>query len=109
DDPVGATSVHLSCGIWGTLAVGLFSTNPEHTFMKQLIGVGCYAAFTLVSAFVIFAAVKAIMGLRVSEEAEIEGLDYGGHEMHAYDMGGTTASLGGGHVPVPAAAPEPAE
>ncbi len=109
DDPVGATSVHLSCGIWGTLAVGLFSTNPEHTFMKQLIGVGCYAAFTLVSAFVIFAAVKAIMGLRVSEEEEIEGLDYGEHEMHAYDMGGTTSSLGGGHVPVPAAAPEPAE
>jgi len=105
DDPVGATSVHLSCGIWGTLAVGLFSSNPEHTFMKQLTGVGVYAVFTLVCAFIIFGAVKAIMGLRVSEEEEVEGLDYGEHEMHAYDMGGTGSSLGGGHAP----APEPAE
>src|SRR5690606_35595372 len=39
DDPVGATSVHLTCGIWGTLAVGLFSTNEEHSFVTQLIGV----------------------------------------------------------------------
>ncbi len=40
DDPVGAISVHLTCGIWGTLAVGIFSTNPEHSFVTQLIGVG---------------------------------------------------------------------
>ena len=39
DDPVGATSVHLVNGVWGTLAVGLFSTNPEHTFGTQLLGV----------------------------------------------------------------------
>jgi Amt family ammonium transporter len=102
DDPVGATSVHLSCGIWGTLAVGLFSSNPEHTFVTQLIGVLAYAVFTLVCAFIIFGTVKAIMGLRVSEDEEVEGLDYG---EHAYDMGGSSSSLGGGHAP----APEPAE
>jgi ammonium transporter, Amt family len=42
DDPVGATSVHLVCGVWGTLAVGLFSTNPEHHLSTQLIGVAVY-------------------------------------------------------------------
>ena len=44
DDPVGAISVHLTCGIWGTLAVGLFSTNPEHSFLTQLIGVAALFA-----------------------------------------------------------------
>lgn len=103
DDPVGATSVHLTCGIWGTLAVGLFSTNPDHSFGVQAIGVLVYGAFTLVCAGAIFFVVKAVMGLRVSEEEEVEGLDYGEHEMHAYDMGGAS-SLG---RPV-AADPEPA-
>jgi Amt family ammonium transporter len=87
DDPVGAISVHLVCGIWGTLAVGLFSTNPEHSFLTQLIGVAAYGAATVLSAGLIFGAVKATMGLRVSEEEEIEGLDYGEHGMHAYDLG----------------------
>ena len=73
-------------GVWGTLAVGIFSTNPEHSFVTQLIGVGCYGAFTLVSAAILFMGVKAVMGLRVSEEEEIEGLDYGEHGMHGYDM-----------------------
>jgi Amt family ammonium transporter len=91
DDPVGATSVHLTCGIWGTLAVGIFSSNPDHSFGVQAIGVAVYGGFTLVCAGLIFFIVKATMGLRVSEEEEIEGLDYGEHEMHAYDMGGSSS------------------
>jgi Amt family ammonium transporter len=92
DDPVGATSVHLTCGIWGTLAVGIFS--PEHSFGTQAIGVAVYGVFTLVCASIIFGVLKATMGIRVSEEEEIEGLDYGEHEMHAYDMGmGTTTAM----------------
>jgi Amt family ammonium transporter len=94
DDPVGATSVHLTCGVWGTLAVGFFSTNPEHTLVTQLIGVAVYAAFSLVCAGLIFFVIKATMGLRVSEEEEVEGLDYGEHEMHAYDMGMGASSIG---------------
>ena len=50
DDPVGAISVHLTCGIWGTLAVGIFSTNPEHSFVTQAVGVLAYAAFTVACA-----------------------------------------------------------
>lgn len=87
DDPVGATSVHLVCGIWGTLAVGLFSTNADHTFLKQLIGVGVYAGFTVVASFVLFSVTKLLMGLRVDPEEELEGLDPGEHGMHAYDFG----------------------
>jgi Amt family ammonium transporter len=87
DDPVGAISVHLSCGVWGTLAVGIFSTNPEHTFWLQLVGVVCYGAFTFASALGIFAVLKRTIGIRVSEEEELEGLDLGEHGMHAYDLG----------------------
>ncbi len=84
DDPVGAISVHLVCGIWGTLAVGLFSTNPEHSFFVQLVGVVAYGLFTIVCSFVIFMSIKAIMGVRVSEEEEIRGLDLAEHGMEAY-------------------------
>ncbi|MEM9177720.1 MAG: ammonium transporter, partial [Myxococcota bacterium] len=86
DDPVGAISVHLTCGIWGTLAVGIFSTNPDHSFVTQLIGVGSYALFTVACAAAIFLTLKATIGLRVSEEEELEGLDLGEHGMHAYDL-----------------------
>ncbi len=86
DDPVGAISVHLTCGIWGTLAVGIFSTNPDHSFGIQLIGVLAYAAFTITCAGAIFLAIKATMGLRVDPEEEVDGLDYGEHGMHAYDL-----------------------
>lgn len=91
DDPVGATSVHLTCGIWGTLAVGIFSTNPEHSIVTQLIGVGVYAVFAVITSGILFFIIKATLGLRVSEEEEVEGLDYGEHESHAYDLGGTSS------------------
>jgi Amt family ammonium transporter len=87
DDPVGATSVHLVNGVWGTLAVGIFSTNPDHKFMTQLIGVGVYGAFTAVASFVLFYVTKQLMGLRVDPEEETEGLDAGEHGMHAYHLG----------------------
>lgn len=84
DDPVGAISVHLVCGIWGTLAVGLFSTNPEHSFFVQFIGVVAYGIFTVICSFVIFMMIKAVMGVRVSKEEEITGLDLAEHGMEAY-------------------------
>jgi Amt family ammonium transporter len=111
DDPVGAISVHLVCGIWGTLAVGIFSTNPEHSLVTQAIGVLAYGAFTFACAMGIFLAVKATMGLRVSPEEEIEGLDYGEHGMHAYDFPRESSLMDevtGGRRPArPAAAPQP--
>ena len=82
DDPVGALSVHLVCGIWGTLAVGIFS--PDHSFVTQLIGVAAYGVVTFASALVIFSVIKAVMGLRVSPEEEVKGLDIGEHGMEAY-------------------------
>ncbi len=84
DDPVGAIAVHLACGIWGTLAVGIFSTNPEHTFSAQLIGVLCYAGICIVSSFIIFFLLKKTIGIRVSEKEELEGLDMHEHGMDAY-------------------------
>ena len=82
DDPVGAISVHLTCGICGTLAVGIFG--PDHSFVTQLIGVLAYGAFALTAAFVIFSVIKATMGLRVSEADERRGLDLSEHNMEAY-------------------------
>jgi len=84
DDPVGAISVHLVCGIWGTLAVGLFSMNPEHTFMAQLIGVVAAGVTCFVSAFIIFLVLKVTLGIRVSQDEELRGLDIGEHGMEAY-------------------------
>ena len=82
DDPVGAISVHLICGIWGTLAVGIFSA--DHSLVTQLIGVLAYGAFCLPAAFVIFGVIKATLGLRVSEVDERRGLDLSEHNMEAY-------------------------
>ncbi len=85
DDPVGALSVHLVCGIWGTLAVGLFGAKAGGAqLMSQLIGVGAIGAFTFVFAFVLFLILKVTMGLRVSEEEEVGGLDIGEHGLEAY-------------------------
>ena len=82
DDPVGAISVHLACGIWGTLAVGIFS--PDYQLSTQAAGVGAYALFCFISANIIFQVVKLALGLRVSEEEEILGLDIGEHDMESY-------------------------
>jgi Amt family ammonium transporter len=84
DDPVGALSVHLVGGVFGTLAVGLFSTNPDYTFMTQLIGVAAYGIFCFPSALLIFFVLKKTIGIRVSEEEELKGLDIGEHGQEAY-------------------------
>jgi Amt family ammonium transporter len=85
DDPVGAISVHLVCGIWGTLAVGLFgSLAGGKQLVSQVIGIVAIGAFTFVFAFVLFLIIKAVMGLRVSEEEEVGGLDIGEHGNEAY-------------------------
>ncbi len=82
DDPVGAISVHGVCGVWGTVAVGLFS--GDHSFVTQVIGCLAIVATAFVASFVLASAVKAVMGLRVSAEEEIEGLDIGEHGNEAY-------------------------
>ncbi|WP_111682217.1 ammonium transporter [Winogradskyella tangerina] len=85
DDPVGAIAVHLICGIWGTLAVGMFGELAGGAqFVSQLIGVGCYAAICIVSSFVIIFVLKITVGIRVSEREELEGLDGYEHGMDAY-------------------------
>ncbi len=86
DDPVGAISVHGICGIWGTLAVGIFSTNPEHSFGTQLIGTLAISAFAFIFALVIMAILKAVIGIRVSEELEMVGLDAEEHGAPAYGL-----------------------
>lgn len=86
DDVVGAVSVHLTCGVWGTLAVGIFSTNAEHTFLNQLIGVGICGATAFSAALLIFYVLKKTIGIRVSVEHEEEGLDSHEHGIRGYTI-----------------------
>jgi len=85
DDPVGAVAVHLICGIFGTLVVGVFGAKAGFDqFLYQLAGVGATAIFCSLSAFIILFTIKKIGGIRVSKEEEIEGLDLHEHGMDAY-------------------------
>jgi Amt family ammonium transporter len=100
DDPVGALSVHLVNGVFGTLSIGLFAdssaapvTGPANGLFfgggftqlwAQFVGVAAAGAYTFGVALVAWAVIKATMGIRVSEEEEIEGLDYGEHGNSAY-------------------------
>lgn len=124
DDPVGALSVHLANGVFGTLAVGLFA-NPDVApvtgppaglfagggfgpFLTQLVGVAAVGAYALIISLVAFGIIKAMMGLRVTPEEEMEGLDIGEHGMTAYPdfviaseamgQGGVTGPTGGAHT-----------
>ncbi len=82
DDPVGALSVHLVCGIWGTLAVGLFA--KEYSFWVQSAGVVSIAAFSFSIAWGLFTLLKRTIGIRVKEKEELTGLDIEEHGMEAY-------------------------
>lgn len=85
DDPVGAISVHLVCGIWGTLCVGLFGAMAgTEQLMKQVQGIIYIGVFTVLFCGILGFILKSTMGLRVSEQEEIEGLDLGEHGMQAY-------------------------
>ena len=85
DDPVGAIAVHLICGIWGTLAVGVFGKLASTAqFFSQLIGITSYALICILSSFILFFVMKKTIGIRVSEREEIEGLDAHEHGMNAY-------------------------
>jgi Amt family ammonium transporter len=98
DDPVGATSVHLVCGIWGTLSIGLFGTSaapgggPDGLFYgggieslyTQFVGVVAVGALCVVTSAIAWVAIKAVLGMRVSPEEEAEGLDWGEHGVAAY-------------------------
>jgi len=108
DDPVGAISVHLVCGIWGTLAVGIFGEMAGlEQLLHQAVGIAAYGAASFASAILLFFAIGATMGLRVSADEELEGLDAGEHGMHAYpDF--RVVTIGGGH-PVTLSAASAAE
>ncbi len=81
DDPVGAISVHGVCGIWGTLACAIFA---DFDFMVQLKGALLVSVFAFVFAYIVFTVLKAVMGVRVSEEEEERGLDITEHGQEAY-------------------------
>ena len=82
DDPVGAISVHGVVGIWGLLAVCI--TNPEASLKWQLIGIGSIFAWVFITSFIVWYVIKLVMGIRVSEEEEYEGVDISECGLEAY-------------------------
>lgn len=82
DDPVGALSVHLVCGIWGTLATGIWGEGCS--FLSQLIGTLASGLIAFPIALGLFVVLKKTVGIRVSQEEEMLGLDIGEHGMEAY-------------------------
>lgn len=85
DDPVGAIAVHLICGVWGTIAVGIFGELAGWKQLGyQLVGVLAVSAFCLISAYAIIKTLKSTQGIRVSKEEEQDGLDIHEHGMDAY-------------------------
>jgi len=86
DDPVGALSVHLVNGIWGTLAVGIFAASPEDgiTLMGQLKGIVLIAIFAFVSSYIVLFIINKIIPLRTTNDEELEGLDVNECGVEAY-------------------------
>ena len=82
DDPVGATSVHLVCGAWGTLATGIFV--EDASIFTQAIGIISIGLFTVIVSTIFWLALKATVGIRVHPEQEYDGLDISEHGMEAY-------------------------
>jgi Amt family ammonium transporter len=103
DDPVGALSVHLVNGVFGTFAVGLFATDGGLFYgggvallLTQLKGIAAVGAFTAAASALVWYGLKLSVGIRVSAEEEREGLDAGEHGMEAYT--GLTAHRGSMNV-----------
>jgi Amt family ammonium transporter len=114
DDVVGALSVHLVCGIWGTLAVPF--TNADASFVTQAIGVAAIGAFVLVASALCWLALKYTVGIRCSDEDEFRGLDVAEIGLEAYpdfqrvSVGGSgvSASMVASPAPMPVASTKPA-
>ncbi len=87
DDPVGAVSVHGVCGAWGTIAAGLFNIGGTTAAIMttQIIGVLAAFGWAFGTAFILFTVIKLTMGLRITEEEELEGVDIAEHAAHAYN------------------------